>query len=113
MAHRSKDSVSKGSVRKDSYHAFTTFVTGIPPEFAYAGEREFVSRFVRHDLLPTIRSTEDLHDVGLLGIEIAVPQRRDRWTIDANATLRVQMRPGSYLELEREAVGRFEDHLRE
>jgi hypothetical protein len=35
------------------------------------------------------------------------------WTIDANATLRVQMRPGSYLELEREAVGRFEDYLRE
>jgi hypothetical protein len=35
------------------------------------------------------------------------------WTIDANATRRVQMHPGSYLELEREAVGRFEDHLRE
>ncbi len=56
--------------------AFASFANTTLP--AFAREREIVSGFVLTHLLPTLASGRDLSMPGQIGIEVAVPQRRDR-----------------------------------
>ena len=55
--------------------AFTTLTTAHIPSFAR--ERELVSLFVFAHLLPTLASRRPVCVPGQIGIEVAVPQRRD------------------------------------
>ena len=58
------------------HEAFVSFAAAaLPP---YARERELVSAFVFVHLLATLRSGAVISTPGQIGIEVAVPQRRDR-----------------------------------
>jgi len=56
--------------------AFATLARTHLPSFAR--ERELVSAFVFAHLLPTLAPDRPLREPGQIGIEVAVPQRRDR-----------------------------------
>ena len=57
--------------------ALSTFASSFAISSPYERERELVSRFVISHLLPTVQAGAPLFDVGQVGLEVAVPQRRD------------------------------------
>jgi deoxycytidylate deaminase len=90
-----KDAIALGPLDAKSTHESSALVLFEP--FIGVGPRRFF------DFFSTRLGT---------GREIDRKQYTQSWDLEAGSTLRVQMSPGSYLEMESEASRRFEAHLR-